>query len=77
MDSDVGIDVDLAEIADVVGAHPTLARAMVNGGVFPNAWYVNERGDTFAFGNPFSRARARQSTPLRPRTIGVGVSRTF
>ncbi len=30
MDSDVGIDVDLAEIADVVGAHPTLARAMVN-----------------------------------------------
>jgi outer membrane receptor protein involved in Fe transport len=37
----------------------------------------DERGDTFAFGNPFSRARARQSTPLRPRTIGVGVSRTF
>jgi predicted transcriptional regulator/transcriptional regulator with XRE-family HTH domain len=30
MDRDVGIDVDLAEIADIVGAHPTLARAMVN-----------------------------------------------
>ncbi|BBZ26534.1 DNA-binding protein [Mycolicibacterium madagascariense] len=30
MDRDLGVDVDLAEIADVVGAHPTLARAMVN-----------------------------------------------
>lgn len=30
MDHDVGIDVDVAEIADVVSEHPTLARAMVN-----------------------------------------------
>jgi XRE family transcriptional regulator, fatty acid utilization regulator len=30
MDRDVDLDVDLAEIADMVGAHPTLARAMVN-----------------------------------------------
>ncbi|MBJ7341602.1 acetate metabolism transcriptional regulator RamB [Mycolicibacterium sp.] len=30
MDRDVGIDVDPAEIADIVNAHPTLARAMVN-----------------------------------------------
>src|SRR6201988_2743345 len=30
MDRDVDIDVDLAEVADMVGAHPTLARAMVN-----------------------------------------------
>ena len=30
MDRDLGIDVDLAEIADIVSAHPTLARAMVN-----------------------------------------------
>ena len=30
MDRDVGIDVDPSEIADLVGAHPTLARAMVN-----------------------------------------------
>ncbi|MGH7290730.1 MAG: TonB-dependent receptor, partial [Myxococcota bacterium] len=29
---------------------------------------ADERGDTFSFGNPFSRSRARQSTPLRPRT---------
>ena len=30
MDRDLAIDVDPAEIADVVNAHPTLARAMVN-----------------------------------------------
>jgi predicted transcriptional regulator/transcriptional regulator with XRE-family HTH domain len=30
MDRDVGIEVDVSEIADIVGTHPTLARAMVN-----------------------------------------------
>jgi predicted transcriptional regulator/transcriptional regulator with XRE-family HTH domain len=30
MDRDVGIDVDVSELADIVGTHPTLARAMVN-----------------------------------------------
>ncbi len=30
MDRDLDVDVDPAEIADIVGAHPTLARAMVN-----------------------------------------------
>jgi iron complex outermembrane receptor protein len=35
------------------------------------------KGDTFAFGNPFSRARSKQSTPLRPRTFGVTASRSF
>ncbi len=30
MDRDVDIDVDLAEVADMVASHPTLARAMVN-----------------------------------------------
>ena len=38
---------------------------------------ADERGNTFAFGNPFSRARATQATPLRPRTLGVGLSRRF
>jgi iron complex outermembrane receptor protein len=49
------------------------------------AWRVNayvdnvtdETGNTFAYGNPFSRARATQATPLRPRTAGIGVSRSF
>jgi predicted transcriptional regulator/transcriptional regulator with XRE-family HTH domain len=30
MDRDLGVDVDLSEIAEIVSAHPTLARAMVN-----------------------------------------------
>jgi predicted transcriptional regulator/transcriptional regulator with XRE-family HTH domain len=30
MDRDIGVDVDLSEIADIVGAHPAVARAMVN-----------------------------------------------
>jgi iron complex outermembrane receptor protein len=38
---------------------------------------ADARGNTFAFGNPFSRARATQATPLRPRTIGMGLSRRF
>ncbi len=38
---------------------------------------TDERGNSFAFGNPFSRARALQATPLRPRTIGVSVTRDF
>ncbi|MBL8554247.1 MAG: TonB-dependent receptor [Phenylobacterium sp.] len=35
------------------------------------------RGDTFAFGNPFSRSRARQATPLPPRTFGLAIRRSF
>ena len=36
---------------------------------------LDARGNTFAFGNPFSKAP--QATPLRPRTLGVRVERTF
>jgi outer membrane receptor protein involved in Fe transport len=32
---------------------------------------TNERGNTFAFGNPFSLPFERQITPPRPRTIGI------
>jgi outer membrane receptor protein involved in Fe transport len=38
---------------------------------------TNESGDTFAFGNPFSRARVRQTTPLPPRTFGLAIRRSF
>jgi outer membrane receptor protein involved in Fe transport len=38
---------------------------------------TDERGNTFSFGNPFSRTRALQSTPVRPRTIGLSLSRSF
>jgi outer membrane receptor protein involved in Fe transport len=32
---------------------------------------ANAEGDTFAFGDPFTQGRVGQSTPLRPRTVGV------
>jgi outer membrane receptor protein involved in Fe transport len=38
---------------------------------------ADSRGDTFAFGNPFSLSAAAQRTPLRPRTVGLRVSREF
>jgi outer membrane receptor protein involved in Fe transport len=38
---------------------------------------TDERGNTFAFGNPFSRARTAQEIPLRPRTFGLALSRAF
>jgi iron complex outermembrane receptor protein len=38
---------------------------------------ADERGNTFAYGNPLSRARATQATPQRPRTVGLGLARSF
>lgn len=38
---------------------------------------LDRRGDTLAFGNPFSFRSERQTTPQRPRTIGFDVRRAF
>ena len=61
------------------------ASSRIAGALGTGAWRVtayvdnvaDERGNTFAFGNPFSRARATQATPLRPRTVGLAVARAF
>ena len=37
----------------------------------------NVRGDTFAFGNPFSIRTVRQFTPLRPRTLTLSIARRW
>lgn len=37
----------------------------------------DQRGDTLAFGNPFSVQRGRQITPQRPREFSVGFRRAF
>jgi outer membrane receptor protein involved in Fe transport len=37
----------------------------------------NVRANTFAFGNPFSLARRDQMTPLRPRTLRLGINCRF
>ena len=38
---------------------------------------TDERGNTFAYGNPFSRDRAVQATPLPPRAYGLALRRRF
>lgn len=38
---------------------------------------TNARANTFAFGNPFRLADRNQETPLRPRTVRVGVDIRF
>lgn len=38
---------------------------------------TDEEGNTFAYGNPFSRTRARQATPLPPRAFGLALRRSF
>ncbi len=38
---------------------------------------LNQAGDTFAYGNPFTFSETRQATPQRPRTFGARVSATF
>lgn len=37
----------------------------------------NDHGNTLAFGNPFLLGRTGQITPLRPRTIGLQIRRSF
>jgi iron complex outermembrane receptor protein len=38
---------------------------------------ANARGNTFAYGNPFTLRNQRQLTPLRPTTVTLGLSFTF
>jgi len=37
----------------------------------------DSRGDTFAYGNPFSLKRSPQSTPLRPRAVSLELRATY
>jgi outer membrane receptor protein involved in Fe transport len=64
------------------GTQPTQGRyatGKLSGGVETSHWRLiafidnptNTRGDTFAFGDPFSLGRVQQVTPLRPRTFGL------
>jgi outer membrane receptor protein involved in Fe transport len=39
--------------------------------------FLDTRGNVFALGTPFTVAVERQSTPLRPRTVRLGVSLTY
>ncbi|WP_257539621.1 TonB-dependent receptor [Sphingobium sp. CFD-1] len=60
----------------VLGTHAELARG---------AWTVGARldnlldikGDSFAFGNPFSIRKGQQFTPVRPRTLTLSIARSW
>jgi outer membrane receptor protein involved in Fe transport len=38
---------------------------------------ADERGNRFAFGNPFTVTQRTQMTPLRPRTVRIGIDASF
>jgi iron complex outermembrane receptor protein len=38
---------------------------------------ADDRGDTFAYGNPFTFGQVHQSTPQRPRTIGLRLAANY
>jgi hypothetical protein len=38
---------------------------------------LDDRSDTFAYGNPFTFGQVQQSTPQRPRTIGLRLGAAF
>lgn len=60
----------------VLGTHSELSR---------DRWAIGARldnlldvkGDSFAFGNPFSIREQRQFTPIRPRTLTLSIARSW
>lgn len=60
----------------VASANAELSRAAWTLGVRMDN-LLDVRGDSFAFGNPFSIRAARQYTPLRPRTLMLSVARSW
>jgi outer membrane receptor protein involved in Fe transport len=68
--------------ASVMGGYATarIQASLERGPWRAEAWIdnlTNQRANTFAFGNPFTLSRGPQATPLRPRTLGVALTRTF
>lgn len=71
-----------ADLAPKMGHY---LRAQLAAEIAADAWrvtaYVNnpldDAGDTFAYGNPFSFGQVRQVTPQRPRTVGLRVGAAF
>ncbi|CAN7196270.1 TonB-dependent receptor [Phenylobacterium sp. LjRoot225] len=59
-----------------LGAAATLSSANVRARLFVRN-LLDEHGDTLAFGNPFAFRTQAATTPQRPRTLGVEVSRAF
>ncbi len=61
--------------------HALNARVNFSNATWQIEAYINnildDKSNTFAFGNPFTFRRQNQSTPMRPRTIGLRMRRQF
>lgn len=78
-------DSDLSFMRSVphrIGAYAEIdLRTGIDVGSWQGTLYIdnlaNTRAATFSFGNPFRFATSEPVTPLRPRTIGLSLARTF
>ena len=69
------LDIDQGDFAEAqLGARVDFGRIGVS---FDIDNLTDTRGNRFSFGNPFSVADRSQITPLRPRTVRVGVDAEF
>ncbi|MEG3125122.1 TonB-dependent receptor [Sphingomonas sp. GB1N7] len=72
---DPDIDQAMGRYATVSTAVSVARRRLTLGARIDNLFDV--RGDSFAFGNPFSIRTTDQYVPLRPRTITLSIGRAF
>ncbi|ETI65331.1 hypothetical protein C100_02740 [Sphingobium sp. C100] len=69
LDRGMGEYTVLASHAELVHAGWTLGARLDN--------LLDVKGDSFAFGNPFSIREGRQFTPVRPRTLTLSIARNW
>lgn len=60
----------------IVGAHGEMSRGSWTLGVRIDN-LLDVKGDSFAFGNPFSIRDGQQFTPVRPRTLALSLARSW
>jgi outer membrane receptor protein involved in Fe transport len=72
---DDDLDREMGKYAVLVGYAEMSRKAWTIGGRIDNL--LDVKGDSFAFGNPFSIRSGAQYTPLRPRTLTLSVSRRW
>lgn len=72
---DQGLDRQMGNFATVSTVAALAASGMVFSARIDNLFDI--KGDSFAFGNPFSIRQGRQFTPLRPRTLTLSVRRSW
>ncbi|CAN5242990.1 TonB-dependent receptor [soil metagenome] len=72
---DSDLDREMGEYS-IVGAHAEMSRTPWTLGVRLDN-LLDVKGDSFAFGNPFSIRDGSQFTPVRPRTLTLSIARSW